>query len=191
MAKAMTLPRACDATRFKVALALLLSLAALVMLTGGCNAIPEGKMPLVPDVPTFQRNVLQAKGPVLVDFYKDDCPTCVVQEAVLEDLSDQYAGQVQFVRFRIREVTMKSTCPEFMKQQNLFWVPTTILYVNGQERKRWVFNHTAGEFRPALDEAIGRLPPGTALERPGTKTVPTLNLTGSKTCTGEGCPIEQ
>jgi len=145
-------------------------------------------LPDLQDVGEFNQAVLQAKGPVLVDFYKDSCPTCVLQDAVLEELNGEYAGRVRFYKFKVREATMISTCPEFMDQQRLFWVPTTVLYVNGQEQQRWTLNHAAWEFRPSLNTACGQGPAGgaTYVSKP---PPPPPDANGE--CTGEGCPINR
>lgn len=128
-------------------------LAASVMLLGGCQA-PEGKLTVLQDSTEFDRNVVLAKGPVLVDFYKDPCPTCVVQEAEIEKLFDEYQGRVSFVKFKIRDEVMNGVNTDIMERYNLFWVPTVILFVNGQEKQRWVFNHLAAEIRPSLNAAL-------------------------------------
>ena len=126
--------------------------AAMVLSAGGCATITPVRT--IPDVADFQGTVLQADRPVLVEFYKDNCPTCVIQEAVLQDLMPVYAGKVDFVRFKIREATMAGASPEIMERYKLFWVPTVVLFANGQEKQRWVFNHPATDFYVALNEAV-------------------------------------
>ena len=145
----------------------LLFLAAGVivpLLVGGCAS--NGTLTSIEDVPAFDRQVLRASQPVVVEFYKEDCPTCVVQEGTMEKLAAEYSGRVTFAKFKIREATMQSTNPQFMDQYRLFWVPTEILFVNGQEKHRWTLaNYPASDFRPALDEAIATAkstPPATA-----------------------------
>jgi thioredoxin 1 len=173
---------------------LLVSVMAMA-LVGGCAT--EGKVQPIATTGDFQQQVIQAKGPVLVDFYKEDCPTCVIQEACLDKLADEYAGKVRFFKFKVREAYMVSSCPEFMDQYKLFWVPTTVLFVDGQEKQRWVLNHVAGEFRGALDEASGRSPAAPAVaavdgEVPAAAAWPTLMAMpgGNTTCVeGQGCPI--
>jgi thioredoxin len=41
---------------------------------------------------TFEREVLQAAGPVLVDFWAEWCPPCHRLNPVLEQLADEYPG---------------------------------------------------------------------------------------------------
>jgi thioredoxin 1 len=133
---------------------ILVALGMALAMLGGCAT--EGKIQPIATTADFQQQVVEAKGPVLVDFYKDNCPTCVLQEACLDALADEYAGEVRFAKFKVREAYMLSSCPEFMDYYKLFWVPTVILFVDGQEKHRWVLNHGANDFRPALDEVSGK-----------------------------------
>jgi thiol:disulfide interchange protein len=130
------------------------------------------------------KQILATGQPVLVDYYKESCPTCVLQDGVLEGLNGEYGSKVHFVKFKIREATMISSTPEFMEEQRLFWVPTTILYVGGVERNRWTLNHMASEFRPALAAASqgGAIPVGSYNRVPARPA-------DANQCTGEGCPI--
>ncbi len=157
---------------------------------------PQGTVALTPlqDVWQFRREVLQSKQPVIVDFYKDSCPTCDIQDAVLEQLAYEYRGRVKFVKFKIREAYMVSSCPEFMDEYNLFWVPTTVLFVNGREQRRWELNHLASEFRPSLDAACrpngAAGAAGTAVAQ--TRTPAFVPPTAGNVCVeGQGCAIER
>ena len=173
-----------------------LALAVCALGAGGCqdDQGPQGKLALTPlqDVAEFNREVVQSRQPVLVDFYKDSCPTCVIQDDVLEGLNYEYQGRVKFVKFKVREAYMVSNCPEFMDQQKLFWVPTAVLFVNGKEQQRWELNHGAWEFRAALDAAGGRPPnAGPTVAQKGDKLA-AKPVVGPDGCIeGQGCPIDR
>lgn len=176
------------ARRFHLAPLAALTLGLLIL--GGCGDTPTGKMYDIKTVSEFNRVIATSGRPVMIDFYKDNCPTCVVQEGVLEKVSDEYGDRVYFAKFKIREATMQATNPEFMKRYNLMWVPTTILFVNGKERTRWVFNHTEGEFRTELDKVVPRRQamnhePPPAFSSTGAPGVPDEN----GCIPGQGCPV--
>ena len=125
---------------------------ALAVLAGGCEG---GTLVSIENSEDFQRQVIEADGPVLVEFYKTACPTCVMQEDVLGGLAREYQGRVQFAKFLIKDLSWSSTAPAIQDRYDLFWVPTAILFVDGEERQRWELNHGAWEFRRALNEAAG------------------------------------
>lgn len=170
--------------------------AAMAAMLGGCA---KGTMTDIVTVQEFDQKVVNAGRPVLVDFYKDNCPTCVIQEADLEPLLDEYRGRVDFYRYKIREATMASSSPEIMDRYGLFWVPTVILFVNGQEVERWVFNHPTSEFRRALDKVLSQgtqpVPTG-AVDRstwppPASLSVLTAMGTEDQCLEGMGCPVQR
>jgi thiol-disulfide isomerase/thioredoxin len=141
---------------------------------GGCTEGPS-KIATLPNYAAFQRYVLMADRPVLLDIYKTNCPTCVIQDVELNKLADEYSGRVLFYKFRLMDADFTVLCPQLREKYDLQWVPTTILFVNGREKQRWVFNHGADEFRPVLKEACrasyGATPlPTTAGPRPPTAT---------------------
>ncbi|MEQ1848965.1 MAG: thioredoxin domain-containing protein [Candidatus Peribacteraceae bacterium] len=46
----------------------------------------------------FNQLVLGSDVPVLVDFYKDDCPPCIRLSSVLESIARKYKGRIRVVR---------------------------------------------------------------------------------------------
>ncbi len=198
-------PRGGNSTKLTGAAAGVVACSIFACVLGGCT--PEGKIPVAQTDSQLLMTIQRSTRPVLVDFYKDNCPTCVVQEAELEQLMDEYAGQVQFVRFKIREATMAETSQRIMDKYKLFWVPTTILFVRGQEKQRWVFNHAAAEFRGPLTALVGRpaqTPVASARPKTPSWTLPSSSgsslwspswggASGSSSsgaqCTGEGCQL--
>lgn len=138
----------------------LLCVAALALLAG-CEMNPEdlpGKnLRPIESLLDFQQQVLRTRGLVMVAFNKTSCPTCVVQEAVLDELAVEYRGRVAFASMKIMEADLRPTVPEVKQALKLDWVPTTILFVDGKEYQRWVFNHGNEEFRPVLDEVLSRI----------------------------------
>ncbi|MBD7918747.1 thioredoxin [Cellulomonas sp. Sa3CUA2] len=47
---------------------------------------------------TFEAEVLRSEVPVVVDFWADWCGPCRLVGPVIEELSEEYAGRVKFVK---------------------------------------------------------------------------------------------
>jgi len=79
---------------------------------------------------TFQTDVLNAQGPILVDFYADWCGPCRAVAPVLEELSGEFAGRVKIVKLNIDE--NEATSIKYGVQS----IPTMILFKGGKEIER-------------------------------------------------------
>lgn len=152
-------------TRRLAALAALACGAMLAGLAGGCEndklTLVTEKLTLVTNESEFQQLVLESKQPVMVEFSKDNCPTCDILEPDMVKLSKEYAGRVKFYKFMLLDRFFQPYSVGIRDGYNLRWVPSVILFVDGQEKQRWELNHLIGEYRSALIELVG--PPATAM----------------------------
>jgi thioredoxin 1 len=137
---------------------LLLGLAA-----GGCAT--DNARQLI-DVPDFQ-SVLKSDLPVLVDFYKEGCATCMALDPTMNDLGREYAGRAIVARFELMKFHFAVTAPQLKDRYEIAMMPTVILFVKGKEQTRWVMNYTIGDYRKELDKVVGPIPAkGGPLPRP-------------------------
>ena len=84
------------------------------------------------DKDTFQAEVLDAQGLVLVDFFGDGCVPC---EALMPDvvaLSEQYGKEVKFVKLNT------SGARRLAIAQKVLGLPTVTLYKDGQKLSRLI-----------------------------------------------------
>ncbi|MBI4769354.1 MAG: thioredoxin [Chloroflexi bacterium] len=81
---------------------------------------------------TFESEVLQASGPVLVDFTATWCGPCHMLAPIVEQLAQEWAGKVKVGKLDIDE-NVGTTM-----QYQVMGVPTLILFVDGQARERLV-----------------------------------------------------
>ena len=49
----------------------------------------------------FQKNVLQSKLPVLVDFWAEWCAPCLAAAPILEELAKEYQGKINFAKLNV------------------------------------------------------------------------------------------
>ncbi len=75
---------------------------------------------------SFEEEVLQAEGPVLVDFWAPWCGPCKMIAPVLEELSGVYDGKIKICKMDVDN--NKSTPAKF----NIRGIPTLIIFKNGQ-----------------------------------------------------------
>jgi thioredoxin 1 len=75
---------------------------------------------------TFDERVLNAPGPVLVDFWADWCPPCKMIAPVLAQIARDEGD-------RLRVVAIDAdTNPETMRRYGVLGMPTLILFVDGE-----------------------------------------------------------
>jgi thioredoxin len=75
---------------------------------------------------TFGEEVLNAKEPVLVDFWAEWCGPCRAISPVLEELSTELAGKVKIVKLNIDEN------PQTTVKYGVRSIPTMILFKHGE-----------------------------------------------------------
>lgn len=126
--------------------------AMLITFAGGCAT---EQLPVIQNEADFQKLVLESKQPVMVEFSKDQCPTCVVLESELVTISKEYAGRAKFYKFMLLDRFFQPYSPLIRDTYNLPWVPTAMLFVNGEAKQKWEMDYLADNYRKALTELVG------------------------------------
>ncbi|GIW64412.1 MAG: thioredoxin [Patescibacteria group bacterium] len=80
---------------------------------------------------SFQKEVIEGKGLILVDFYADWCGPCRMTAPVLEELSKELTD-VKIVKVNVDEN------PELASQYQVFSIPTFIIFKDGQPVHQFV-----------------------------------------------------
>lgn len=96
----------------------------------------------------FDLSVLQAKEPVLVDFWAAWCGPCRRVGPVVEALALEYAGKVKVAKLNVDEN------PQTPAKYSVMSIPTLILFQGGQVVTQMVGARPKEEFKKVLDEAL-------------------------------------
>jgi thioredoxin 1 len=111
------------------------------------------------DKADFDRRVVGSERPVLVEFFKGGCLTCLALSPMLRQLAREYRGRVVFARFELMKPWFWVTSWPLRRRYRIALLfPTVLLLVGGEERRRWILNYSLRSYRKALDKVAG--PPG-------------------------------
>lgn len=79
------------------------------------------------DKDTFEQEVLQSKGFVVVDYYGDGCEPCKALLPDIEALADEFADKATFTKLNTTKARRLAI------SQRVMGLPTIILYKDGEK----------------------------------------------------------
>ena len=97
---------------------------------------------------SFEREVLGAERPVVVDFWAPWCRPCHALEPVLADLERAYGEHVHFAR--VNADAELQTAGRF----EILALPTVVVFAGGQERARLPGVRARADYERALREVL-------------------------------------
>ena len=81
---------------------------------------------------SFQTDVLEAKEPVLVDFWAEWCGPCRAVAPVLEEVAGELNGKLKIVKLNVDEN------PETAAKYGIQSIPTLMIFKNGELASRQI-----------------------------------------------------
>jgi thioredoxin len=99
------------------------------------------------DVNNFQTKVEQNPRPVIVDLWAPWCGPCMRVKPILEKLSRDYDGRVDFWQVNADDN------PDLLRKLGIYGIPTLVAYRDGREVARYTGAKSAGAYK-VLFEAL-------------------------------------
>ena len=74
----------------------------------------------------FEKEVLQAEVPVLVDFFAEWCGPCKMLSPIIDEIADEMGGKAKIVKVDVDEAQ------EIASRYGVMSIPTLIIFKNGE-----------------------------------------------------------
>ena len=96
----------------------------------------------------FDREVLEAEIPVLVDFWADWCAPCQRIAPILDELADEYDGRVKFVKVDTEENF------DVTSRYGIRSLPTLLIFKGGEQVDQVMRTWSNNGLRRTLEKAV-------------------------------------
>ena len=97
---------------------------------------------------SWDAEVLNQDKPVLVDFWAPWCGPCRMVAPIVEELADEYAGQVEFRKLNTDDN------PRTAAKYGIRSIPTLLVFKGGEQVGQIVGFRPKSDLKKRLDEAL-------------------------------------
>ena len=105
----------------------------------------------VSDTKSWETDVMSSSKPVFVDFWAEWCGPCRMVSPVVEELSEDYSGKVDFVKVNVDQAN------EVASKYNVFSIPTLALFSKGQIVAQQVGAASKESYKNMIDTALEKI----------------------------------
>ena len=96
----------------------------------------------------FDQIVLQAKTPVLVDFWATWCAPCRMVAPIVDELAEEYSGRISFAKVDVDQNSKIAT------RYGIMSIPTLLIFKKGEPISHTVGYKPKEELKRSLDAAL-------------------------------------
>ena len=97
----------------------------------------------------FEETVLKSDKPVLVDFWAPWCRPCLMLAPVIEALTEEYQGKINFTKLDVDQN------PKTATKYGVMSIPTLLVFKQGKPISHMVGFRPKAELKRNLDAALG------------------------------------
>jgi len=102
----------------------------------------------VSDTKSWEIDVMNSQLPVFVDFWAEWCGPCRMVSPVVEELSDEFKGKINFVKVNVDEAN------ELASKYNVFSIPTLAIFNKGQLVSQQVGAASKESYKNMINKAL-------------------------------------
>ncbi len=96
----------------------------------------------------FEKAVLKSEKPVLVDFWATWCGPCRMIAPIVDELSEEYDGRIDFVKMDVDQN------PKTPKKYGIMSIPTLLIFKKGEPISHFVGARPKAELKRNLEAAL-------------------------------------
>ena len=96
----------------------------------------------------FKTEVLDAKEPVLVDFWAEWCSPCRIVGPIVEELATEYSGKLKVGKLNVDESGQTA------QSYGVMSIPSLLIFKNGQVVKTMIGAQSKDSFKREIDAAL-------------------------------------
>ena len=97
---------------------------------------------------SFDQEVLQAEGPVLVDYWAEWCGPCKMIGPIVEEIANEYGDRLKVAKMDIDRNNMTP------QHYSIRGIPTLMIFKDGKVQATKVGALTKGQLKAFVDEVV-------------------------------------
>ena len=105
------------------------------------------------DQTSWEAEVLQAPGLVMVDFWAVWCGPCQMVAPIVDELAGEYAGKLKVMKLNTDEN------PEIAGRYQVMSIPTIVFFKNGQPAEKLIGARPKRQFKEVIDTLLTQSSP--------------------------------